>query len=153
MAEPIKFEETISYRLARLTTAFKNALERHMGPIGLHGGQVFILLELWNQDGLRQVDIGSRLNLAAPTITKMLKGLLEIGLITIEKFDDDGRSKRIFLTDTGREIRSQVESQWLELEASTLVQIGEPERPMLYDLLTRLKSTYTGDSPEDEDDQ
>ena len=31
MAELIKFEETVSYLLARVTTAFRNSLERQMG--------------------------------------------------------------------------------------------------------------------------
>ena len=54
MPDLIKFDETISYMLAKVTTAFRNALERHMAVIGLHGGQIFVLLELWQQDGLRQ---------------------------------------------------------------------------------------------------
>ena len=46
MADIIKFEETVSYLLAKVTTAFRNSLERHMGQIGLHGGQIFVLFEL-----------------------------------------------------------------------------------------------------------
>ena len=66
MAANIKFEETVSYLLAKVTTAFRNSLERHMGKIDLHGGQIFVLLELWEKDGLRQIDIANQLNLSAP---------------------------------------------------------------------------------------
>src|SRR6185295_17969986 len=110
----IKFEDTVSYLLAKVTTAFRNSLERHMGEIGLHGGQIFVLFELWKQDGLRQVDIADRLNLSAPTVNKMLKGLIEINLVTRARLDDDARSTRIFLTVRGAEMREEVESQWLE---------------------------------------
>ena len=102
MASEVKFEQTVTYRLARVTTAYRNALERHLAGAGLHGGHVFVLIELWRKDGVRQVDIASRLNLSAPTINKILKGLSEINLITTSRERDDARSSRVFLTEKGR---------------------------------------------------
>ncbi len=148
MAEEIKFEATVSFLLAKVSTAFRNSLERHMGGIGLHGGQVFVLLELWNQDGLRQVDLADRLSLSAPTVNKMIKGLIEINLITRERLDDDGRSTRIYLTNMGMAMRHDVEAQWLELEASCLSGLTEAERLMLLELLGKLRSTYAGKDPD-----
>ena len=151
MAERIKFEETVSFLLARVTTAFRSSLERQMGQIGLHGGQIFVLLELWKQDGLRQIDIAGRLHLSAPTVNKMLKGLIEINLVTRSRIDDDARSTRIVLTERGREIREHIEAQWLELEENCLSGLTETERLVLFDLLGKLRSTYTGTpGPDDE---
>lgn len=151
MSPAIKFEDTVSYLLAKVTTAFRNALERHMGEIGLHGGQVFVLLELWKQDGLRQIDLATRLNLSAPTVNKMLKGLIEINLVTRSRIDDDARSTRVFLTNTGRDIREKIETQWHELEESCLSDLTETERMVLFDLLGKLRQTYCGgDGSEDE---
>ena len=144
MAAFINFEDTVSYLLAKVTTAFRNSIERHMGEIGLHGGQVFVLLELWKQDGLRQVDIANRLALSPPTVNKMLKGLLEINLVTRSRLDDDARSTRIFLTQRGAEMREEVESQWLELEENCLSGLTETERLVLFELLGKLRTTYTG---------
>ncbi len=144
MASHIKFEDTVSYLLAKVTTAFRNSLERHMGAIGLHGGQIFVLLELWKQDGLRQIDIANRLSLSAPTVNKMLKGLIEINLVTRSRIADDGRSTRIFLTERGFAMREEVESQWLELEESCLVGLTETERLVLFELLGKLRNAYTG---------
>ncbi len=147
----IKFEETVSFLLARVTTAFRNQLERRMGEIGLHGGQVFVLLELWKQDGLRQVDLAKRLSLSAPTVNKTLKGLAEVNLITNSRIDNDARSTRIFLTDRGRSIRGEIEAQWLELEESCLSGLTETERLVLFDLLGKLRTTYTGIGDGDEE--
>jgi MarR family transcriptional regulator, organic hydroperoxide resistance regulator len=140
----IRFEDTVSYLLARVSTAFRSSLERRMGEIGLHGGQVFMLFELWRQDGLRQVDIADRLNLSAPTVNKMLKGMIDVNLVTRSRLDDDARSTRIYLTDMGRAIRQQVEAQWLELEEGSLSDLTETERLVIFDLLGKLKTTYTG---------
>ena len=140
----IEFEETVSFRLAKVTTAFRNALERHMSSIGLHGGQIFLLVELWKNDGQRQIDLAKRLNLAAPTVNKMLKGLIEINLVTRSRENTDARSTRIFLTETGYRMREDVEEQWLELEQNSLSGITETERLVLFDLLGKLRNTYTG---------
>jgi MarR family transcriptional regulator, organic hydroperoxide resistance regulator len=151
MSELIKFEDTVSYLLAKVTTAFRNTLERHMGAIGLHGGQIFVLFELWKHDGLRQVDLATRLSLSAPTVNKMLKGLIEIGLVTRARLDDDARSTRIYLTEHGKDMREEVEDQWLELEESCLSGLTETERLILSDLLSKLRVTYTGRDESGED--
>lgn len=151
-ATSITFEDTVSFMLAKVTTAFRNALESHMAAIGLHGGQVFVLLELWKQDGLRQIDLATRLNLAAPTINKMIKGLIEINLVTLSKIDDDARSTRIFLTKQGLAIRQKIETQWHELEESCLSGLTETERLVLFELLGKLRNTYTGREDDSDED-
>ena len=150
MATQIKFEDTVSYLLAKVSTAFRNSLERRMGEIGLHGGQIFVLFELWQQDGLRQIDIAKRLNLSAPTVNKMLKGLIEVNLVTRSRLDDDARSTRIFLTDRAFSMREEIEAQWLELEETVLSGLTETERLVLFDLLGKLRSTYAGTDIDEE---
>lgn len=150
MPNEVSFEDTVTYRLARVTTAYRNALERHLAVVGLHGGQVFVLIELWRDDGLRQVDIAARLNLSAPTINKILKGLSEINLIETVRERDDARSSRVFLTDKGQKIRSQVAAAWLELESEYLSGLTDTERLILPDLLAKLQAAYTGRTDEDE---
>ena len=150
MAADLKFEDTVTYRLARVTTAYRNALERHLANVGLHGGQVFVLIELWRQDGIRQVDIAARLNLSAPTINKILKGLSEINLIKTSREKDDARSTRVFLSEKGRKIRAEVADEWLELESEYLSTLTETERLILPDLLGKLQSAYTGQKDEEE---
>jgi DNA-binding MarR family transcriptional regulator len=140
----IKFEDTVSFMLAKVATAFRSELERQMGIIGLHGGQMFVLLELWNQDGLRQIDLAKRLDLSAPTVNKTVKGLIEVNLVTRSRFEDDARSTRIFLTDQGYAIRRDVERQWVELEGECLKELTPAERLIFYDLLGKIRATYTG---------
>lgn len=152
LATRIVFEETVSFLLAKVTTAFRNTLERHMEEIGLHGGQVFVLLELWKQDGLRQIDLAKRLNLSAPTVNKMIKGLVEINLVTNLKIDNDARSTRVFITKKGTDFREKIESQWHELEESCLSGLTETERLVLFELLGKLRSTYTGGEERSDDD-
>lgn len=152
MGEPIIFEDTISYLLAKVTTAFRNSLERHMTEIGLHSGQIFLLIELWNEDGLKQVDLAKRLSVKAPTVSNMLRGLAEINLIRTEAAEDDGRSVRVFLTEKGKKIRFDVEKRWVDVEAECIATLAKNDRLILQDVLKQLRSTYTGQKLEEEED-
>lgn len=147
----MRMDETVSYLLAKVTTAFRNSLERHMGEIGLHGGQVFVLFELWKKDGLRQIDLAKQLDLSPPTVNKMLKGLIDVNLVTRSRLDDDARSTRIFLTDQGVAMREEVETQWHELEETCLTGLTEAERLILFELLNKLRNTYTGRGDADDE--
>jgi DNA-binding MarR family transcriptional regulator len=145
----MKIQETVSYALSRVGTAYRNSLERKMDQIGLHGGQVFILMELWKQDGQRQVDLAAKIGVTTPTINKMIVGLIQTGLVERTRLENDARSTRIFLTSQGSEIRQSVESQWHELEEETVTVLTEAERLILFELLMKMKNLYSG-SIEDE---
>jgi len=146
----MRYEDTISFMLARVTTGFRNALQRNMEEIGLNSGQIFLLLELWKSDGQRQVDIASRLGLSTPTINKMVKGLIEAGLVTRLRLEDDARSTRIFLTDRGWHKQDQVEDQWRELEEEVVSSLTEAERLMFFEILSKLRRSFTGVAEEEE---
>jgi len=141
MEDLIKFEDTVSFVLAKVSTGFRTALEHRMGLIGLHGGQIFVLFELWKKDGQRQVDLAKKLDIAAPTIHKMVNGLIEIDLVTRAKYENDARSTRIFITPAG-----------IELEANCLSCLNATERAVAFGILNKLRSNYAGrPAPEDGD--
>jgi len=146
----MKIEETVSFLLSRVTTAYRNSLERNMGLVGLHSGQVFLLFELWKHDGQRQVDLAAKLGVSTPTINKMLLGLISSGLITRTRLENDARSTRIFLTQAGSDIRESVEAQWHELEEATVSGLSEGERLIIFELLTKMKNLYSGVPDEEE---
>jgi DNA-binding MarR family transcriptional regulator len=145
----MKIEGTVSFMLSRVTTAFRNSLERNMSAVGLHSGQVLVLFELWKHDGQRQVDLAGRLNISTPTINKMLLGLIDAGLVDRVKLENDNRATRIFLTKAGASLKEPVESQWHELEENTVAGLTEAERLILFELLTKMKNLYSGESEED----
>ena len=134
----MKIEESVSYLLAKLTIAHRNLLEKAVKQVGLHSGQVFVLMELWKQDGQQQVDLPKKLNLAAPTVNKILGGLLEGDFVTRERYEDDGRSTRIFLTDKGENAKVLVEQKWSEIEEQTIMGMSSTESLIFKQLLQKL---------------
>ena len=134
----MRFEETVAYLLAKATILHKNALQKYTNSVGLHSGQVFVMMELWKTDGQRQIDLAARLNLSAPTVNKILGGLLENDFVTRARYEDDARSTRIFLTQKGLDVRESLEQAWEELEEQTLAGLTDTEALMLKQLLQKL---------------
>lgn len=151
MPETIEFEKTVSFMLARVAILYRNAVERSMAQIGLHSGQAFLLIELWKEDGLRPSELANRLNVKAPTVSSMLRGLETINLIKLLSAENDGRSSRVVLTERGRQMRVEVEKQWLDLESECVSGLSNMERMFLEDVLKKLRATYTGQKLVEED--
>ena len=134
----MEFENTVSFLLAKLSVAHRNLTEKAANRAGLHIGQVFVLFELWKEDGQRQIDLAQKLGLAAPTVNKILGGLLGNDFVTRERYEDDARSTRIFLTQKGLDVRSELEGEWELLETRTIAGLTDTETLVLQQLLTKL---------------
>ena len=134
----MKIEDSISYLLAKLTIAHRNLLEKSVTEVGLHSGQVFVMMELWKKDGQRQVDLAEKLNLAPPTVNKILGGLLESDYVRRAKYKDYSRSTRILLTDKGKEVKEALEEKWAELELQTTEGMTQTEALILKQLLQKM---------------
>lgn len=147
----IVWDEMLALEMARTSTAFRYKLEKKMVKSGIHGGQMFVLLELWKKDGLRQIDLAARLGVSPPTINKMISSMVKEKLVVNEKLEDDARSTRIFLTPKANLLRGAIDEQWEDLETICRSAITEPERPMLIHMLARIRAKLTGIEISDED--
>ena len=134
----MQFEQTAAFLLAKATVSHKNAVQKYTSSVGLHSGQVFVMMELWKTDGQRQIDLAANLNLTPPTVNKILGGLLDGDFVTRARYEDDARSTRIFLTQKGKDVREALEQAWEELEEQTLAGLTDTEALMLKQLLQKL---------------
>jgi len=132
------FEDSVAFLLSKATIIHKNSLQKYANSVGLHSGQVFVMMELWKTDGQRQIDLAARLGLSPPTVNKILGGLLENDFVTRARYEDDARSTRIFLTKKGVDVREALEQAWEELEQQTLATLTDTEALMLKQLLQKL---------------
>src|SRR5829696_6724933 len=121
------FEDSVAFLLSKATIIHKNSLQKYANSVGLHSGQVFVMMELWKTDGQRQIDLSARLGLSPPTVNKILGGLLENDFETRARYEDDARSTRSFLTKKGVDVREALEQAWEELEQQTLATLTDTE--------------------------
>ena len=133
------FENSLTYVLTHLAITYRSGLEKAMNEIGLHSGQIFILISLWKTDGQSQIDLVKNLNLAAPTVNKMVKSLVVGGFVKCRKCSGDGRIMRVFLTQKGSQCQNQVADQWSKIEAQSYSNLTETEKLVLTQLFVKLK--------------
>ena len=141
------FENSVVYTMTQLALAYRSFLEKSMNEVGLHSGQIFILIALWKTDGQSQVDLVKNLNVSPPTVNKMIKSLLTKDFVETRKCGSDARIMRVFLTDKGRRYQSLVAEQWRKLEAQSFANLTEIERLLLFQLFDKLKANLGKNSP------
>ncbi len=100
---------------ARVFHAFLQTVRLHrqlmtatMAEHGAHPGQAICLRMLEGSDGITQRDLADALHLARPTVSKMLRGMEQAGLIDRLPDERDQRLTRVFLTDHGRDLAAQL---------------------------------------------
>lgn len=130
---------TVSNHLIQLCRAHRNLAEQRLNQIGLYAGQEAILLVLLQQDGLSQSEVGERLGVEAPTVTKALKRLQKAGFVRREADRDDRRVSRVYLTAEGRRLGPQITQIWTEIEAQLVQGVSEAETLLLLRLLEQLQ--------------
>jgi MarR family transcriptional regulator, organic hydroperoxide resistance regulator len=99
-----------------------------------------VLLELWQDDGLRGGELAARLGVEPPTITKMLRRLKGCGLVERSQNPADARSFRVHLTEKGRALEEPVARCWARAEETALAGLSEGERRTFRKLLIRVRS-------------
>lgn len=85
----------------------------------------FALLSIDKEEGTPSTAISSRMGMEATSLTRTLKTLEEKGLIIRKKNPDDGRGVLIFLTDFGRQMRSQSKETVLQFNETIRKNISE----------------------------
>lgn len=137
-AHPVK--GTVGFALAKTCKAHRGNVGALLAELGLHVGQDMILIELWQNDGLRGGELASRLGVEPPTVTKMLRRLGGLGLV--ERRDDpaDARSFGVYLTERGRALEGPVARRWRLAEERSLAGLDADERETLRRLLAKARA-------------
>ncbi len=136
-------EISLPYSFAQIANNFRYSLELKMNAIDLHGGQVFILTSLWNNDRQTQADLAKNLNLTAPTIHKMVNSLIKRGFVECYKCKKDNRMIRVHLTQKGNECQKLVKENFTEFEKDFFSNLTDTERLIFLQICDKLTSNLS----------
>lgn len=132
--------ENTSFVLAKVCKAHRAYVGGLLAGHGLHVGQEMVLVELWQDDGLRGGELAARLRVEPPTVTKMLRRLEGCGLVERRQVPTDARSFRVHLTEKGRALEEQVIRCWAQTEETALAGLSAGEKQTFRELLIRVRS-------------
>ena len=98
-----------------------------------------VLARLDRFEGLKQAELAEMLDLQPITLTRLLDGLAENGLIERRPDPDDRRAKRLFLTPAARPLLERLTALGEDLMATALAGLEPPELDALLGRLNLVK--------------
>src|SRR6201990_2229033 len=76
---------SLGYLVRDANRAFQRLLEKRITPHGVTRGQWYFLRVLWEEDGLSQRELSSRVGMMEPTTVIALRSIEEAGLLLRER--------------------------------------------------------------------
>ncbi|HDU7717230.1 TPA: MarR family transcriptional regulator [Listeria monocytogenes] len=119
----------------RSESTFKN---KKLLETGLNIGQLRYLWTLYKKDGISQESMAKRFMVDKASVTRHIKRLEELGMIRREIDAKDRRIQRIFVTETGFQMRDLIEEVTAEWSALLTANFSEKEKDDLMHLIGRL---------------
>lgn len=140
-----KSGHSIGYLLRACYRSFAKDLEIHINQHDVGIGQWFFLGGLWEENGLTQRELASRVGITAPTTAVAIRGMVKDDLI--ERMPDaaDRRKKRIFLTKKGRNLKNILLPHARDVNRHATKGFSENEIRQLRDYINRMKQNLEND--------
>ena len=91
-------------------------LDKELKPYHIGSGQFYLLMPLFQKDGVNQESLVQSINLDKANVTRAVQKLVKEGYVFQQRDNEDRRSYRIFLTEKGRAIEPGLKKIALEWE-------------------------------------
>ncbi|MEE4119064.1 MAG: bifunctional helix-turn-helix transcriptional regulator/GNAT family N-acetyltransferase [Paracoccaceae bacterium] len=108
-------------------------LDRTVGDTDRSASALHALIEIGRSDGLTARDLTGRLRLKKSSVSRLLARLVEAGEVRETADRNDGRAKRLTLTERGREVLAKVDGLANAQAADALARLTESERAAVRD--------------------
>jgi DNA-binding MarR family transcriptional regulator len=126
----------ISTRIRQLSRIITRIYDDAMRPLGITASQFTLLTQLAQQDGITAVEIGHTLDIEKSTLSRNLKRLLALGMITMDP-PAGRRGRGLHLTPKGEVVIQQGYPVWREAQTRTIRVMGPESRSTLDGMLTQ----------------
>ncbi|MBN2548544.1 MAG: MarR family transcriptional regulator [Anaerolineales bacterium] len=134
-----KPSERLDFLLANICHLHHARARQQLEALKLYRGQPPVLHALWQKEGRTQTELADKLEIAPATLTKMLQRMERAGFIYRQVDKEDQRVSRVFLTEAGRAIQSQVEQIWDTMENESFANFTLEEQIVLRRFLLQIR--------------
>jgi DNA-binding MarR family transcriptional regulator len=138
----------IDFLLAQTCRLHYVRVHELLETIGLYRGQPPLLHALWEKEGLSHTELAAHLQITPATTTKMIQRMEKAGFVQRRPDPQDQRLSRVYLTEAGRAIRSEVEAVWSQIEAETFAGFSSEEKDALRLTFRKIQTNLSKEKPE-----
>lgn len=128
---------SMGYRIKLLSQLLGRNFQERLDSYGLTPFHWVVLCCLWSEDGLATSAIGAKLQQVGGTLTGVLDRMSERGFIIRKRDLGDRRMVRIWLTDTGKELKAVLPPIALDVREQAMAGFSDREREQFSQLIDR----------------
>jgi MarR family transcriptional regulator, transcriptional regulator for hemolysin len=132
------------HNVNQLARSYTKRLNERISPLGIFASQWGIILYLNENKQATQVELGAYLSVEAPTITRTLSRMEDMGWI-VRREGRDKREKLIEMTDKAREMFPEWEAVSGALEKEATKGISEEEMEAFEQILDKILANLESD--------
>ena len=125
----------IATRVRQLSRIVTRVYDDAMRPLGITASQFTLLTQLASRDGITAVEIGADLDIEKSTLSRNLKRMLALNLITMDP-PAGRRGRGLHLTPKGAAVVKEAYPVWLSAQQKAVSFMGPETRATLDGLLT-----------------
>ena len=140
---PVKLCHEIS-RICRTKMRSRCDIE---GVMSQHGARLVLAL-LIVEDGLSQRELAERTHLRPPTVSLIIKKMVDEGIAELRADEKDMRINRVFATELGRRIDAEQIDRIKATDAEGLKGLTDEEQATLMELLYKIRNNLLCESEE-----
>ena len=104
---PLSLDNQLCFPLYAASRELTRCYKPFLDPLGLTYPQYVTMMVLWEHDGLKVGELGTRLHLDSATLTPLLKRLEARGYVSRQRSAIDERAVIVSLTEDGRMLRER----------------------------------------------
>lgn len=129
----------LAFSINDVARLLKTYADQKAAQFGITRAKWAVLVRLDRFEGLKQTELAEMLDLQPISLTRLLDGLAENGLIERRADPADRRAKRLFLTPAARPLLDHLSVVAEDLMGSALAGLDENDQEMLLKLLATVK--------------
>ena len=128
-------DSTVGFLLKRAQLAFSREIDRIFAEFDITAVQFSALTVVESNPGIAQGDLAVALEVERPRMVPVLDKLEHRGLAVRRPDPNDGRSRRIHLTEAGASLLHELQRRFSQLEARVAAAMGSRERDRFVEAL------------------
>ncbi|WP_417520233.1 MarR family winged helix-turn-helix transcriptional regulator [Minwuia sp.] len=139
---PDPLDRNLGFLINDVARILRREFGRRMRDMDLTRSQWWVMVHLIRFDGYNQTQLAEELDIGKVALGGLLDRLEARGWIERRPDASDRRAKRVFLTETGRPLISEMQDRARDVHRQMVAGFDPVERDQLVDLLLRAKKNF-----------
>ncbi|MFB1083069.1 MarR family winged helix-turn-helix transcriptional regulator [Jeotgalibacillus sp. JSM ZJ347] len=136
--------DDIGYQIQKISHSIKLLQNDRLQSEGLSVSHVNVMFVLYEKDGVKQSYLQRELGIRGSSLSKLIDILIQKDLVYKKSVEHDARTKLIYLTNLGKERKSQLQHIRYDLESEVTHPLTKKEIDQMQKMLTKIKNHLEG---------